>query len=103
LKTLTEAQIRAIKCAYADLAGALQSHNQCDPNAHDWEAHLDTITELEEAFDFIEPVKNLGEPDDTSTVNLPDEKLDTLVEFGNPDHVLDLFETPPDVDEDTEM
>lgn len=56
---MTEQQILAIKCAYADLVGALQARNQGDPNAHDWEEHLTTIIDLENLFEFIEPVKNL--------------------------------------------
>jgi len=53
---LTEAQIQAIKCAYADLCGALQARNQHDIEVHDWKAHRESIIELQEAFDFIEPV-----------------------------------------------
>ena len=53
---MTEEQIRAIKCAYADLVGALQARNQLDIEVHDWKSHSETIAELEEAFDFIQPV-----------------------------------------------
>jgi hypothetical protein len=53
---MTEDQISAIKCAYNDLVGALQARNQCDMESHDWKAHMLTISELEAAFKFIEPV-----------------------------------------------
>jgi hypothetical protein len=54
---MTEEQKNAIRCAYADLVGALQARNQLDIEVHDWKSHLVTIEELEEAFDFIEPVE----------------------------------------------
>lgn len=50
-------QIIAIKCAYADLVGALQAHNQQEITVHDWEAHYQTIRDLEDVFsDLIDPV-----------------------------------------------
>lgn len=54
---MTEEQITTIKCAYADLVGALQARNQLDIEVHDWKSHLATIEELENAFHFIEPVE----------------------------------------------
>jgi hypothetical protein len=54
---MTNEQIQAIKCAYADLVGALQAKQQLDIHAHDWNGHLETIKELETAFPFIEPVE----------------------------------------------
>jgi hypothetical protein len=54
---MTEEQKNAIRCAYADLVGALQARNQLDIEVHDWKSHLVTIEELEQAFDFIEPVE----------------------------------------------
>jgi hypothetical protein len=53
---MTEDQILAVKAAYADLVGALQARNQLEPEIHDWKAHMLTISELEAAFKFIEPV-----------------------------------------------
>lgn len=54
---MTPEQKLAIKCAYADLAGAYQAVKR-DMNAsnHDWDAHKLSIEELEELFSFIEPV-----------------------------------------------
>ena len=43
-------QIFAIRCAYADLIGALEAHEQMDRLAHDWEAHRASIQDLEDAF-----------------------------------------------------
>lgn len=49
-------QIDAVRCAQADLIGALQAFRQGDLHAHDWDAHLLTIEELTEAFaDIVEP------------------------------------------------
>lgn len=53
---MTKDQILAVKAAYADLVGALQARNQLDIEVHDWDAHMLTISELEAAFKFIEPV-----------------------------------------------
>lgn len=56
--TLTIQQIQAIKCAYADLVGAIQAYNQGDMHIHDWSSHEASIEELEEAFPtLIEPVE----------------------------------------------
>jgi len=56
---LTIHQITAVRCAYADLVGAYQcairDGNGGADNGHDWKAHLASIHELEDAFDFIEP------------------------------------------------
>lgn len=46
-------QIQAVKCAYADLQGALQARNKLDVEAHDWEAHQYSIEGLEDAFNFL--------------------------------------------------
>jgi len=51
---MTTDQTNAIKCAYADLQGALQAMQQADPHAHDWKSHAQTIQELEAAFDFLD-------------------------------------------------
>ena len=51
---LNEKQMSAIKCAFADLIGAWQARQQFDYNAHDWEAHVQSIYELAEAFPTIE-------------------------------------------------
>ena len=47
---MTDAQKQAIRCAHADLLGALQARNQFDLEVHDWKAHLVTLGELEDAF-----------------------------------------------------
>ena len=50
---MTKLQISIIRCAYADLLGAYQA-NQSQPNYdHDWDAHLHTIEEMEQAFPKI--------------------------------------------------
>jgi hypothetical protein len=50
---MTVQQILAIKCAHADLKGALENFEQLTPAQHDWKAHKQTIEELEEFFDFL--------------------------------------------------
>jgi hypothetical protein len=50
---LTEAQMSVIRCAFADLCGSMQVYLQDDITAHDWRAHMTTILELQEAFDFV--------------------------------------------------
>lgn len=52
---MTPAQESAIKCAHADLQGALQAFEQNDIHVHDWEAHQNSIDELEEAFPLLCP------------------------------------------------
>lgn len=46
-------QILAIKCAYADLKGALENYEDGTYHQHDWDAHRLTIEELEHEFDFL--------------------------------------------------
>lgn len=55
--TLTKEQILAIQCAYADLVGALQAWQFRGQIAHDWDEHRQSIVDLENNFDFIEPAK----------------------------------------------
>jgi len=49
-------QIAAIKCAYNDLVGAFQAYKDKQYCMHSWIAHKQTIEDLEDLFDFIEPV-----------------------------------------------
>ena len=67
---MTESQISAIKCAYADLVGALQARDQLDVEVHDWEAHAASIQELAEQFpDILETQKNDYENTKPTTYN----------------------------------
>jgi hypothetical protein len=50
---MTLLQKQAIKCAYADLRGALECYEKGAYSEHDWEAHRLTIQELEEEFYFL--------------------------------------------------
>jgi hypothetical protein len=50
MTALTESQIMAIRCAHADLVGALQAHKSIDYTLHDWKAHALSI---EAAFEEI--------------------------------------------------
>lgn len=54
---LTQEQMDAVKCAYMDLVGALQSYNQYEVTVHDWESHLVSIKDLENVFSFIKPIE----------------------------------------------
>lgn len=42
---MTDTQKSVIRCAYLDLVGALE-----DPHLHDWDAHKQSIKELEQYF-----------------------------------------------------
>jgi hypothetical protein len=53
---MTEKQLSAVRCALADLCGALQAFNQNDIHIHDWRAHQQSIAELAEAFDLEDEV-----------------------------------------------
>lgn len=53
---MTNEQITAIKCAYADLVGVLQAYNKFEVTTHNWKSHLETIIDLEKLFDFIEEI-----------------------------------------------
>ena len=53
---MTTEQITAIKCAYADLVGALQCFNQYETTIHDWESHLESIRDLEAQFPCIDAI-----------------------------------------------
>jgi hypothetical protein len=54
MNNMTQEQIQAVKCAHADLRGALQNYLQGSYSDHDWDAHRLSIEELEAAFDFLE-------------------------------------------------
>ena len=56
---MTDEQKQAVRCAFADLCGAMQGYLQMDILSHDWAAHYRTIEELAQAFDFLDPI-----PDD---------------------------------------
>jgi hypothetical protein len=43
--------LTALKCALADLEGALQVHEQMDWYAHDWDSHQQSIDEARAAID----------------------------------------------------
>lgn len=66
---MTESQITAIKCAYADLVGAYQSYAKLDLQAHDWESHVLTLQDLEREFIFVEPVSETNS-DQTTLPNI---------------------------------
>jgi hypothetical protein len=55
---MTEQQMGAITCAYTDLVGAYQCAIH-DGNGHDWEAHRQTIIEMEMAFPEI--IESIGD------------------------------------------
>ena len=59
-KTMTKKQKIALRCAFADLIGAVQAYNQGDYHLHDWEAHfvpvLTSIEDLKQEFDFLDEI-----------------------------------------------
>jgi hypothetical protein len=54
LCNLSTSQRCAIRCAFADLIGAYQAHQQNDMHVHDWDAHRQSILDLAECFGFNE-------------------------------------------------
>jgi hypothetical protein len=50
---MNEKQINAIRCACADLIGALQARDQLDIEVHDWKSHQLSIDDLINNFDFL--------------------------------------------------
>jgi len=48
---MTDNEKTAIKCAHADLVGAREDY--VEGCGHDWDAHEQTIKDLQNAFDFI--------------------------------------------------
>jgi hypothetical protein len=55
---MTDEQKMVIRCAFADLCGAMQAYLQGDSHTHDWKAHGLTIHEMSQAFDFLDPIPN---------------------------------------------
>jgi len=53
---MTEEQKIAIRCAFADLIGAVQAYKQGDYTLHDWEAHIASIEDLKREFDFLDDI-----------------------------------------------
>lgn len=52
---MTKAQQFAIRCACADLIGAIEAKEY--PENHDWKAHKQTIQDLIETFPFLNDFK----------------------------------------------
>jgi len=57
-QNLNETEMNAIRCAFADLIGAVQAYRQSGSgdSAHDWEAHIHTIEELKTAFPWLDEI-----------------------------------------------
>lgn len=53
VECLDASQRSALRCAEADLEGAMQTRDQMDAEVHDWEAHGVTLDELRDAFPTI--------------------------------------------------
>jgi hypothetical protein len=53
---MNKQQKYAVKYAFADLCGAMQSYIQGDIEAHDWQAHMETILDMKKAFDFLDEI-----------------------------------------------
>ena len=54
---MTKNQQLAIRCACADLIGAMEARNKKNIEAHDWNAHLLTINELIKSYPFLNDFK----------------------------------------------
>ena len=73
VNTLTYSQVQAIRCAHADLVGALQNFENQTYSEHDWKAHKLSISELESEFDFLGEV--------TYILPTNDQPMQVLVEY----------------------
>jgi hypothetical protein len=65
---MTESQILAIRCAYADLQGALEAYECEGGDSHDWEAHALSIQELAEQFPDILETQNKNKQKQTNII-----------------------------------
>ena len=50
-----------MRCALADLIGSWEAYTQMDPHRHDWQAHVETITELADLLGEELPLSLTGE------------------------------------------
>lgn len=53
---MNEEQQIVIRCAFADLIGAVQAYKQGDYTAHNWGAHIQTIEDMKAAFPFLDDI-----------------------------------------------
>jgi hypothetical protein len=55
---MNEEQQIVIRCAFADLIGAVQAYRQSGSgdSAHNWGAHIQTIEELKATFPFLDEI-----------------------------------------------
>lgn len=54
---MTPEQQLAIRCACADLIGAMEARNSGNIESHDWNAHVLTINELIKKYPFLADFK----------------------------------------------
>jgi hypothetical protein len=54
---MTKEQQLVIRCACADLIGAMEAKNSGRIEDHDWNAHVLTINELIKAYPFLKDFK----------------------------------------------
>lgn len=66
---MTNEQVMAVRCAFADLVGAYEAYENMDMHRHDWKAHLLTIQEMEVAFPELEEISIIRMKDDTNDTN----------------------------------
>lgn len=53
---MNDKQKTAIRCAFADLVGAVQAYKQGDYTLHNWEYHIVSIEDLKREFDFLDEI-----------------------------------------------
>jgi hypothetical protein len=56
-KIMSQQQQLTLRCACADLIGAMEARNNNDIESHDWNAHLMTINDLIKAYPFLNDFK----------------------------------------------
>ena len=62
---MSKEQLTIMRCALADLIGAWQAYTQMDIHCHDWNAHVETITELADLIGEELPLELTGDEKET--------------------------------------
>jgi hypothetical protein len=55
---MTQEQQLAVRCACADLIGAMEAKNSGEMENHDWNAHYNTIKELIDVYPFLKDYRD---------------------------------------------
>jgi hypothetical protein len=84
---MTEDQVTAIKCAYADLQAVLQAEDQSTLEGIDTHSIRQTLSDLTDAFSFLDDADDIdpGELDGDAVSALASAGWGTTEDYGDPD------------------